>query len=113
MADLLVADESNPRAVAFQLAALEEHLAQLPREVTHPQRSPDRQTALRIRSHIKLADLRNVCLVAKRGVRPGLHVLMNDIVDAMNKISEIVSQIYFSHGMISRSLQEFGEERPR
>ena len=34
VADLLVADESNPRSAAFQVAVMEEHLAQLPREAS-------------------------------------------------------------------------------
>ncbi len=38
--DLLVADESNPRAVAFQLAAIDEHLSCLPRESAHRSAAP-------------------------------------------------------------------------
>ena len=39
--DLLLADDTNPRALAFQLAALADHLAQLPRHPKAP--SPTRE----------------------------------------------------------------------
>src|SRR6202043_4096363 len=38
IADLLLADESNPRGTAFQLAQLEQHLNALPRESAQPDR---------------------------------------------------------------------------
>ncbi len=44
--DLLLQDETNPRSVAFQLAALAEHLAALPRDPAQPrarQRAADRR----------------------------------------------------------------------
>ena len=56
--DLLVADESNPRAVAFQVAALADHLAHLPRDERHPHNSPDKQAILKLRTQLQLADLR-------------------------------------------------------
>ena len=37
VADLLLADETNPRAIAFQIAAIDCHLGILPRESVHPQ----------------------------------------------------------------------------
>jgi uncharacterized alpha-E superfamily protein len=109
--DLLVADESNPRSVAFQLAALDEHLAQLPRESSHPMRSPDRQAVLKIRTQLQLADLREVCDPKKSEMRPELDLLTTSVIDSMAKVTELVSQIYFSHAAISRSLPEPGEER--
>ena len=38
---------------------------------------------------------------------------MTDIIDGIAKMSEVVSQIYFSHAAISRSLQRLAEEKPR
>ena len=37
--DLLVTDESNPRSMAFQLAALADHVENLPRDQTNPVRT--------------------------------------------------------------------------
>jgi uncharacterized alpha-E superfamily protein len=109
--DLIVADESNPRAVAFQVVAIEEHLAHLPREAAHPQRSPDRLAALKLRTQLKLADLNQICQPAQRTTRPGLEALMTEVNDGMAKVSEWVSQIYFSHAAVPWSLQGAADGR--
>lgn len=99
--DLLVADETNPRAVAFQVNALEEHLASLPRESSHPQRNPDRQMAMKLRTQLKLADLRTACTPSD-GRRVQLDVLLTDTIEELAAISESLSHIYFSHATASR-----------
>lgn len=111
--DLVVADEQNPRAVAYQLAMIEQHLAALPRDATHPQQSPDCLAVLKLRTQIKLADLRALCQTDKRGIRPGLDAMLLEVIDSMGKISEFISQIYFSHAAISRTLHALSEERAK
>ena len=109
--DLIITDETNPRAAAFQVAALEKHLNELPHDSSHPQRHLDRQAAMKLRTQLTLADVRLTCQPDKRGTRPALDQLTTDIIDGMGKISELVSQVYFSHAAISRSLPGLGEER--
>ena len=99
--DLLVADETNPRAVAFQVNAIDEHLASLPRESSHPQRNPDRQSALQLRTKLKLADLRAAC-ASVDGRRTRLDDLLTESIDELAKISESLSHLYFSHASASR-----------
>jgi uncharacterized circularly permuted ATP-grasp superfamily protein/uncharacterized alpha-E superfamily protein len=111
--DLLIADETNPRAVMFQLLALEEHLAHLPRESAHPQHNPDRQLVLQLRTEISLADLRAACQASEGGTRKGLDKLMTELIDGMARISEVVSQMYFSHAAISRRLPGAPQEMLR
>ena len=106
--DLLVADETNPRAVAFQIAAVEEHLANLPRESTHPRRSPDRQRAARLRANVRLVDLAIDCK-AVDDKRPALAALLTGVIDDLNMISELLSQTYFSHATARRVITG-GEE---
>ena len=48
IADLLLADETNPRSVAFQLALIDQHLAALPRDTSHPDRNHDQRVLLKI-----------------------------------------------------------------
>lgn len=52
--DLLVLDETNPRALAFQLGLLEAHLAALPHE--GPYRSPAQRKVLGLLTELRLAD---------------------------------------------------------
>ncbi len=107
--DLIVADETNPRSVVFQLNALQDHLEDLPRDDIHPQHSPDIQTVLQLNTHLKIVDLRAISPPANRGGRPELEALMTQVIDSMADVSEWVSQIYFSHAT-SRPLQGRGAE---
>ncbi len=101
--DLLVADESNPRAVAFQVRAIEEHLASLPRESTHPRSSPDLQLAVQLRTRLRLEDLVTACKVVD-GRRDKLHAVVNDTVGQLSSMSDFVAQIFFSHAVVTPRL---------
>ncbi len=103
VADLLLADESNPRAVAYQVRLLDEHLACLPRESNHPQRSPDHQAAIRLRAMLRLEDMAVACRpVAHR--RPRLGAVVTDTIDLLATVSETVSRIFFTHAAVTSQL---------
>jgi uncharacterized alpha-E superfamily protein len=108
--DLLVADESNPRAVAYQVAAIEQHITGLPREARHPQQNPHMQQIVQLRTRLRLVDLRAACQPSTSGMRSGLESLMNEIINTLEQIATVVSQIYFSHAEFSRRLSGPGEE---
>ena len=68
--DLLVADERNPRAIVFQLAALADHVASLPRDAASARRSAEERIAFEALSEIRLVDVEAVCALAgRRGAR--------------------------------------------
>ncbi|HSI34042.1 MAG: circularly permuted type 2 ATP-grasp protein [Phycisphaerae bacterium] len=99
--DLLLSDDGNPRAVAFQVAAIEEHLVALPHDPPHPRQAIDRQLALELRTRLRLADLVEACKpMGPR--RPGLDELLTDTADHLGKISDHLSHIYFSHATSRR-----------
>lgn len=112
VADLLMADESNPRSIAYQLRAIEDHLSCLPRESTHPQRSPDLQHTIRLRCTLRLEDLLNTCAVSSdaagngrpTGRRPRLDELLEDALDQLSAIAERLGQIFFAHAKVAPSL---------
>ena len=64
VADLLLADETNPRSVAFQLALIDQHLGALPRDLSHPDRNHDQRLLLKLRTSIQLADFVELCSAA-------------------------------------------------
>lgn len=101
--DLLLADESNPRAIAFQIAGIDEHLSHLPRESTHPQRNPDCQLTINLRSMIRLTNIAAVCQPVS-GERRQLDGILQEIVISLGKISELLGEIYFSHALPSGPL---------
>jgi uncharacterized circularly permuted ATP-grasp superfamily protein/uncharacterized alpha-E superfamily protein len=101
--DLLIADEANPRSIAFQIAGIEEHLSRLPRESNHPARSPDYQLAMRLRSRVRLTDIAAICQTSG-GSRLQLRSLLDDVIESFGKISELLGEIYFSHALSSGRL---------
>ena len=109
--DLLLADDSNPRAVAFQVEALRDHLANLPRDVAHPRRNPDLQAATELRTLLQLADVGAAC-ATNGGLRLHLERLLAQTSEKLVAVSDAVSQRYFSHAAVSRRLWAPGQDRP-
>jgi uncharacterized alpha-E superfamily protein len=101
--DLLLCDDTNPRSVAYQLAAIDQHLAALPRESPHPHDQPDRQLLLKLRTNIQLVDIQHAC-VYKNHTRPALDRLLGETLDQMALLSVAIGQIYFTHAAIPRGL---------
>ena len=110
VADLLLADESNPRGAAFQLAQLEQNLDALPRESNQPDRNRDRLTLLKLRTAIQLADLMKICQVPADQPRAALHSLLSEVIDEIALLSDAIARLYFSHAEFSRELGEVSEE---
>jgi uncharacterized circularly permuted ATP-grasp superfamily protein/uncharacterized alpha-E superfamily protein len=110
VADLLLADESNPRGVAFQLAQLEQHLSALPRESTQPDRNRDRRILLRLRTSIQLADLLDLCQIPPELPGKAFDALLADIIDQIAQLSDAIARLYFSHAELSRELGEVSQE---
>jgi uncharacterized circularly permuted ATP-grasp superfamily protein/uncharacterized alpha-E superfamily protein len=110
VADLLLADESNPRAVAFQLALIEQHLGALPRDAAHPNRNYDQRLLLKLRTSIQLADLVEMCSVPPDRRRDSVGTLLSGILDQTGLLSEVIAQLYFSHAVVSREIGSIREE---
>jgi uncharacterized circularly permuted ATP-grasp superfamily protein/uncharacterized alpha-E superfamily protein len=98
--DLLLADETNPRAIAFQIAGLEENLAHLPRDSSHPQKGPDLQLVIKLRSMVRLTNMAAICQPTN-GVRMQLDNMLTEIHNSLGRISELMGEIYFSHAVAS------------
>jgi uncharacterized circularly permuted ATP-grasp superfamily protein/uncharacterized alpha-E superfamily protein len=108
--DLMVADESNPRAIAFQLARISRHLAELPRDPMHPNGDRDQQLMRELREFIQSANLVELCGPAEDGTRKPLIAFLASISERTAKLSEAIAQLYFTHAAISRNLGQIGEE---
>ncbi len=96
--DLLFLDESNPRALAFQLTHLESVLAELP--YSGPYRSPEHRLALSLLTEIRLTDAEVLAGTkkAKGGrTRPRLIELSKRCQSDMSEVSTLVSRAYFAH----------------
>ncbi len=101
--DLLVADERNPRSIVFQLVALAEHVASLPRDGATARRSAEERVAFEALSEIRLIDVEAICVVAGKG-RPALGALLRDLVHKMQGLSDALFAAYLTPATISRAL---------
>ena len=108
--DLLVADENNPRGVAFQFATIAKHLAALPHDASHPSREHDNELLSGLRASLQTANLNELCAVVEGQRREGLAALLSDVVDRATQLSNAIAHLYFSHAAISPVLWQMSEE---
>jgi uncharacterized circularly permuted ATP-grasp superfamily protein/uncharacterized alpha-E superfamily protein len=101
--DLLVADERNPRSIVFQLVALAEHVASLPRDAGAARRSAEERIAFEALSEVRLMDVEQICLLAGHG-RPALAALLRALVHKLQALSDALFTAYLTPATISRAL---------
>jgi len=100
--DLLLLDENNPRSCAFQLAAIESHLRELPR-ITMAQLSDVPGTiAHEMRGAIANAHPARLAF-CESGRRPGLIELTDTITSSAAELSDAIADAYFQHASRSRT----------
>ncbi|VTR94820.1 Uncharacterized protein OS=Candidatus Entotheonella sp. TSY1 GN=ETSY1_10870 PE=4 SV=1: CP_ATPgrasp_1: Alpha-E [Gemmata massiliana] len=100
--DLVVEDETSPRSLATQLAALVDDVDHLPRPVGGG-RSPEQRFALAALGSVRLAEPERLAVV-EDGVRPGLRDLLNHVGGWLPILSDAITQQYLSHLQTSRHM---------
>ena len=108
--DLLLADETNPRAIAFQLARVSQHLSALPRDPAHPNGDHDQEMLAELRDAIQMADLLQLSVLSADSGRDELGAFLKDVSERAGQISEAIAQLYFTHAAVARDLGQIGEE---
>lgn len=109
--DLLLADESNPRSLAFQLVALAEDVEHLPREDNLPGRSPEQRIMLSTLTALRLTDVDQLAWSSNHGQRPYLEALLARLEAELPVLSDTLTQHYLSHLQTSRHLATTGPSR--
>lgn len=114
--DLLLADESNPRSVGFQLARLTEHVQALPQTAAKAevgQRTPEERLLLRRLTDLRLVDMQEEAEpeeVDGRMRRARLEDLLGVMAVDLFTLSERLSQTYLSHAIATRQLAAWTTE---
>jgi uncharacterized alpha-E superfamily protein len=116
--DLLMADESNPRSVAFQLVRLTEHVEALPRPGALTgggvaKRSMEEKILLRTLTGLRLTDMQAESQATPVSTAPRRDHLDRTILALANDLltlSDTLSQTYLSHAFATRQL---GNANPR
>ncbi|HBY62425.1 MAG TPA: hypothetical protein DEH78_21590 [Solibacterales bacterium] len=108
--DLLLTDETNPRSVAFQLARLLEHVAQLPESQqregeSSSRRRPESKLILGLLTSVQLAEISDLVRPGEDGRVSGLHAFLERLAKDMRRFSDALSTSYFSHALPSQQLR--------
>jgi uncharacterized circularly permuted ATP-grasp superfamily protein/uncharacterized alpha-E superfamily protein len=107
--DLLLFDESNPRALISQLQAFADDVEHLPRQERGVGRSVEQRLAVAVTMRLELTDVHELGRV-EDGTRPALAQLMNELNTLLPELSEVLTQQYLSHLQTTRHLAPFGGE---
>ncbi|MEM9139536.1 MAG: circularly permuted type 2 ATP-grasp protein [Pseudomonadota bacterium] len=108
--DLMVLDETNPRSLAFQLAALEQVLSEMPSEI--PYRRADHRHALALLTELRLKDAATLTQV-KNGDRAALAGLATRAEDGLAELSDLVGRAFFAHTEAPEALVSQGRQETR
>lgn len=106
--DLLLADDTNPRSLAFHLAALAAHLESLPN--CGLRAGPEQERIQSALGALRQADIHNLARVDTRQARPALEALLLNTAAALLALCEVISQHYLSH---LQSSQQLGRDTER
>jgi uncharacterized alpha-E superfamily protein len=102
--DLLLADETNPRSLVFQLVALNGVVEQLPRDTPAPTRQPETRIMMAALTDLRLADIEELALVNEAGVRSHLDSLLTRLCKQLPLLSDKITQHYLTHIQATRQL---------
>jgi uncharacterized circularly permuted ATP-grasp superfamily protein/uncharacterized alpha-E superfamily protein len=102
--DLLLADESNPRALVYQLQALCEEIDQLPHDPNQAVRSPEQRMIVSLLTTVQLTDIQELAQVDEQGRRPLLEEYLTNLYQDVPLLADAISHHYLSHLQTSRQL---------
>jgi uncharacterized alpha-E superfamily protein len=94
--DLLLVDETNPRSIAFQLAAISEHLDGLPQSPQAAPQTEERRLILNLLTQVKLADVHHLSKPGAAEQRDAFKALFNQLVANLPGLSEAITRRYFN-----------------
>ena len=111
--DLLVLDESNPRSIGFQISAIADHIALLPRDPDQPVLGREQKLIIGLQSRLRLADIEALAKRPKKGQTSKLDALLGSIESKLPELSSTIAAIYFSHLEARRPPEFFGGVMPQ
>jgi len=94
--DLLLVDETNPRSLAFQLAAISDHLGALPQSPDEAPQTEERKLILDLLTSVRLADVHDLSDAAGDGQRAAFKALFTLLSEELPDLSGAITRRYFS-----------------
>ncbi len=104
--DLLLLDATNPRSLIYQLDRLQEHLNRLPRDPAAYRLSEEARLALDMSTRVRLSDTGLLAqpVSARSPLRQNLDELLAHLSSQLSRLSEVLTQAYFTHAQAPRPL---------
>lgn len=104
--DLLLTDETNPRAVAFQLKELVEDVARLPRDAAQAVLAQEQRLSMSLLHTVRLAEIVPIAEACQNGDRRPLERLLAALVRDLPLLSNALNHRYFAHAEAIHQLAE-------
>ncbi len=96
--DLLLLDATNPRSLTYQLNRLQDHIAQLPRQMQAYRLSHEERLVLEASTQLRLADTTALTRIeGKAPVREELDSFLANLSALLSQLSPVLTQYYFTH----------------
>jgi len=95
--DLLLADETNPRSLQFQLEALADHMRNLPRETGAPSPTREEQLISQMTSRMRQPDIQALSTATGEEQLRSAKALLGSIEEGVRELSDTLAHYYFSH----------------
>jgi uncharacterized alpha-E superfamily protein len=103
--ELILMDQNHPRALAYQLDQLQQHLAALPRGQRQERLGADERCILAAYTELRLADAGRLTVLAEgEGVYKALDELLAGQAESLWSLSEVITSTYFSHSQPPQQL---------
>ncbi len=94
--DLLLVDETNPRSIAYQLAAVARHVDTLPQSGKGGVRIEEQRMALSLLTDVRLADVASLAATDADGSRAELQKLLSRQTATLTALSDLIELRYFN-----------------
>jgi uncharacterized alpha-E superfamily protein len=106
--ELILQDESNPRAIGYQLEQLQRYINNLPHSSNHSYRTPENRLILESLTLVRLADIEILSQLSEDDFRKDLDQLLVRLGRLLLTLSDTISNSYFSHAERPRQLVQLG-----
>lgn len=114
--DLLLTDETNPRSVLFQVSAIVDHVANLPRKRNSARRNMEERVALALQHYLQMADVYQLAKIDESGEgkeRSQLAYLLAQLSTQLPRLADVIAHKYLMHSSIPKQLVDFSWEGPK
>jgi uncharacterized circularly permuted ATP-grasp superfamily protein/uncharacterized alpha-E superfamily protein len=104
--DLLLTDDSNPRSLVFHLAALNDHVANLPGHANLAKRSSEQRLTMAALHSVRMADVHSLWARERNSDRSLLDGFLTRLASQLPKLSDAISHKYLIHAGKLRTLDQ-------